>query len=95
MEYFIVTKNVAKNSIIGYNKDLFFILFYCKELAKSVYFIWTKKFILYNNLCANLSSYIKTWVKTCPLFPGSWCVSCGLGQQGITTQNLTIWGIWG
>ena len=42
-EHFIVTKNVATNGIIEYNKNLFFIIIICcKELAKSVYFIWTK-----------------------------------------------------
>ena len=42
-EYFIVTQNVAKNGIIQYNKDLFFILYiFCKELAKSVYFLCTR-----------------------------------------------------
>ena len=43
-EYFIVTKNVAKNGTIGYNKNsLFIFLFiFCKELAKKVHFVWNK-----------------------------------------------------
>ena len=47
-ESFIVTKNVAKNGIIGYNKDLFFIFIFifCKKLAKSVYLIWTKNWVI-------------------------------------------------
>ena len=55
MEYFIVTKNVAKNGIIGYNNDLFFmfIFIFCEELAKSVYFNMGYKLIFYENLCAN------------------------------------------
>ena len=40
-----MTKNIAKNGIIGYNKDsvLIFIFIFCKDLAKNVHFVWNKK----------------------------------------------------
>ena len=57
MEYFIVTKNIAKNGIIEYKKDLFLIIFiFCKELTKNMLLYGLKIDSLWKpneNLCAN------------------------------------------